>query len=415
MVISRARSLWMVVAFSFVGGAHAGAQPLGTFSWQLQPYCNIITVNVTQNGSVYTLDGYDNQCGAATRAAVLGSAFMNPDLTIGLGLSIVATPGGNPTHVDATIDMGTLSGTWRDSAANAGTFALGAAAAGAPRPLGARSAPLEISTAVPTLPELQLTGIGLVPDILAVRSGGSPAGGPAATLLGDTLLRIDAAGHDGSGFTAPRAGIEISASENWAPGDNGTTMYFRTTPSGGTATTTRVAITNQGRVGIGTIIPANLLDVSGDIRIGSGVTGCVLDNDGTVIAGVCASDARFKREVTPFGPMLEKLTALEPVHFYWRSDEFPARAFGDRQSYGLVAQEVERVLPELVVSDEDGFKAVNYSKLPLLALQAIRELKAKNDALETANAALAAEQTALAARLAALEAAVEHSRPEPRR
>jgi len=73
------------------------------------------------------------------------------------------------------------------------------------------------------------------------------------------------------------------------------------------------------------------------------------------------------------------------------------------------------VLPELVVSDEDGFKAVNYSKLPLLALQAIRELKAKNDALETANAALAAEQTALAARLAALEAAVEHSRPEPRR
>ena len=81
------------------------------------------------------------------------------------------------------------------------------------------------------------------------------------------------------------------------------------------------------------------------------------------------------------------------------ADEFPERAFGDRRSFGLVAQEVERVLPELVTTDEDGFKAVNYSKLPLLAIQAIKELKEKNDALE--------------ARLAALEAR-DHGTKEPR-
>ncbi len=404
MGVVRVAAVCLTGAVVVLASADAGAQPLGSFSWQLQPFCNVVTVNVTQTGAVYTLDGFDNQCNAGTRAAVTGTAFANPNGTIGLGLSIVATPGGNPTHVDATIDLASLGGTWRDSAARTGAFVFGANAAGVPRPLGARSAPLEISTAVPTVPELQLTGIGLVPDILALRSGGSPAGGPAATLNGDVLLRIDAAGHSGIGFTAPRAAIELSAGENWGAAAHGTTMAFRTTIAGGTAAGTRMAISAQGRVGIGTTVPADLLDVSGDIRIGTGMTGCVRDNDATVIAGVCSSDARFKRDVTSFAPVLDKLVGLRPVHFMWRAGEFPAKAFGDRLSYGLVAQDVESVLPELVTSDADGYKAVNYSKLPLLAVQAIRELKARNDALEAANAALAAAQSALEARLSALEA-----------
>lgn len=45
-------------------------------------------------------------------------------------------------------------------------------------------------------------------------------------------------------------------------------------------------------------------------------------------------------------------------------------------------------MPELVTNDEDGYKAVNYSKLPLLATQAIKELKEKNDALERRLAAI---------------------------
>ena len=40
------------------------AQPLGSFSWQLQPFCNNLTVNVTQQGSLFTIDGVDDQCGA---------------------------------------------------------------------------------------------------------------------------------------------------------------------------------------------------------------------------------------------------------------------------------------------------------------------------------------------------------------
>jgi hypothetical protein len=80
--------------------------------------------------------------------------------------------------------------------------------------------------------------------------------------------------------------------------------------------------------------------------------------------------------------MLDAVTSLRPVHYDWRTDEFPDRHFSAYRSSGLIAQEVEQVLPELVVTGKDGYKAVEYSKLPLLAVQAIKELKAENDALQ---------------------------------
>jgi hypothetical protein len=70
------------------------------------------------------------------------------------------------------------------------------------------------------------------------------------------------------------------------------------------------------------------------------------------------------------------------VHFYWRAAEFPDRHFGDTQAYGLIAQDVEQVLPELVVTGADGFKQVDYAKLPLLTIQAVKELKERVAELE---------------------------------
>ncbi len=110
------------------------AQPIGTFTWQLQPFCNRVTVSVTQNGGVYTLDGFDDQCGAAQRAPLVGLATPNPDGTIGFGLHIVTVPGGRAVQVDARITLAALGGPWSDSAGNSGTFVLNGAAAGAARP-----------------------------------------------------------------------------------------------------------------------------------------------------------------------------------------------------------------------------------------------------------------------------------------
>jgi hypothetical protein len=114
-----------VVIVAAVGVARVppvAAQPLGTFRWQLQPYCNVVTIAVTQSGALFTLDGSDDQCGAAQRAAMVGTAFLNPDGSIGIGLSTVLAPGAAPVHIDARIDASSLNGPWHDSAGNTGTF-----------------------------------------------------------------------------------------------------------------------------------------------------------------------------------------------------------------------------------------------------------------------------------------------------
>lgn len=72
-----ARSLFVIVAT--LVAMPVSAQSLGTFSWQLQPFCNVITVNVTAVAGVYTLEGADDQCGGGTRAPLTGIATPNPD------------------------------------------------------------------------------------------------------------------------------------------------------------------------------------------------------------------------------------------------------------------------------------------------------------------------------------------------
>lgn len=151
------------IAFAIVFPAAAvNAQSLGTFSWQLQPFCNSVTVNVTQQGAVFTIDGYDDQCGAPQRAPLVGTATQNPDGTIGFGLHIVTVPGGRAVHIDGRISLGTLGGPWSDSAGNQGTFAFAGRAGGPPRP-------------VPTIPASALapasiTAVQLAPSAVTTAS-----------------------------------------------------------------------------------------------------------------------------------------------------------------------------------------------------------------------------------------------------
>jgi hypothetical protein len=191
----------------------------------------------------------------------------------------------------------------------------------------------------------------------------------------------------------------VYSREQFTDTAHGTGVFFQTTPNGSSGPTTRMMIEHNGNVGIGAFGPGTppleMLHVSGEARVNS----CVRNSGGGTIAGVCASDERLKRNIGAMRPMLNNVARLRPVQFAWRADEFPSRAFGNQQELGLIAQEVEQVLPELVSTDADGFKAVNYTALPLLTIQAVKELKAENDRLKEQN-------TVLERRLAALESAV---------
>lgn len=135
--ISRLTAVMSLAVLALTLGvvARAEAQPLGEFRWQQQPYCNVVTLTITQSAGIFLLDGFDDQCGAARRAAAVGIAFSNPDGSIGMGLTIVTTPGGTPVHLDATVNLATISGTWRDSSSDTGTWLFTSGpGAGSPRP-----------------------------------------------------------------------------------------------------------------------------------------------------------------------------------------------------------------------------------------------------------------------------------------
>lgn len=149
------RIVWLLALGVALPAATAGAQSLGTFRWQLQPYCNVLTVNVTQQGSFYILDGTDDRCGGGNQSgSAVGTAYLTPLGLVGFGLTTVL-PGGVPVHTEATITIASLNGTWRDSAGNVGTFVFNPAspAAGAPRPVSTTG-----------LPPASITNVFLAPN-----------------------------------------------------------------------------------------------------------------------------------------------------------------------------------------------------------------------------------------------------------
>lgn len=137
--MKHARIVAALVALG-ISSRMAEAQTVGTFQWQQLPYCNVFTMVVTQVGTSYRLEGTDDQCGASRRASALGVAFANPNGTIGMGITVVTNAGnagGTPLHLDISLTLATVSGSWRDNTGQTGawTFAPAGSAGGSARPI----------------------------------------------------------------------------------------------------------------------------------------------------------------------------------------------------------------------------------------------------------------------------------------
>jgi hypothetical protein len=96
------------------------------------------------------------------------------------------------------------------------------------------------------------------------------------------------------------------------------------------------------------------------------------------------SDARLKNVTGTYDNAIADVCQLEPVKFTWKSDE------ANKPHVGLLAQSVEPVIPEAVDTDENGMMSVRYTEIIPLLVAAIKELTAKNEALEARLAALEA-------------------------
>ncbi|NUQ47853.1 MAG: tail fiber domain-containing protein, partial [Phycisphaerae bacterium] len=133
--------------------------------------------------------------------------------------------------------------------------------------------------------------------------------------------------------------------------------------------TTGLVIRDTGNVGIGTATPSQRLQVAGNI--------CAT---GTI--GAC-SDARFKEHVEPVAGALEKVELLRGVTFDWKREEFPDHQFAEDRQLGFIAQEVEKVLPQVVQRSADGYLSVDYGRLTPVLVEAIKELRQDNERLRS--------------------------------
>jgi hypothetical protein len=105
------------------------------------------------------------------------------------------------------------------------------------------------------------------------------------------------------------------------------------------------------------------------------VTTTGVDVAGTINAsgGCNTSDIRFKKNLQPINQSLGKLMSLEGVSFEWKTDEYKDKGFREGRHYGVIAQKVEKVLPEVVSTGSDGTKAVAYTELIPVLIEAIKE------------------------------------------
>lgn len=272
----------------------------------------------------------------------------------------------------------------------------------------------------------------------------SNALGSANTALGTDALLNSLVGNDNTavGFaalnsnTTGSANLAVGASALWNLATGGNNVAIGTNALyGNTTGSWNIAVGYQagnnittGNYNIDVGNSANASD-SGVIRIGdpasqssayiAGITSTSISGvpvliNGNGQLGVQTSSARFKEDIQNIQDVSQALARLRPVMFHYRS---PDPDGSKRLHYGLIAEEVDKVYPELVFRDsEDKPFAVEYQELPVLLLKEIQQQRATIAEQQQKMAAEERELMELSARLQALEQSLKQpAKPSPLR
>jgi hypothetical protein len=191
-------------------------------------------------------------------------------------------------------------------------------------------------------------------------------------------------------------------------------MEFRTNGN-----LTKMVLLDNGRLGVGVLDPTFLFDVGDRMRIRAGAGGSAglwLNNDinttSPAFIGMFAndevgfygqtgtagwrfyintttgngwmqgtltqnSDMRLKKDIAPLQNSLQKIMKLGGYHYFWKNGQGD-----DRLQTGVLAQEVQKMFPELVSENKDGILAVNYSGLIPVLIESIKEQQKQIDELK---------------------------------
>jgi hypothetical protein len=148
-------------------------------------------------------------------------------------------------------------------------------------------------------------------------------------------------------------------------------------------------------------------DFNGYVKVhtlSGGSTSACLDDYNTI--SNCSSDARMKKDVITLSEnmdVLEALAKLRGVMFTWDRTNEKAARMGSGRDMGMIAQEVETVFPEIIHTDKDGYKSMDYPKLVAFLVEVNKAQQAQLAAQKEDIGRLTLLMEELSARVAAVE------------
>ena len=179
---------------------------------------------------------------------------------------------------------------------------------------------------------------------------------PALNVIASSQsLTIDAVGNIGVGTALPVRKLDVNGDINFSGSlyhDNALYVSSQWADGGASA-----IVYTAGSVGIGTSSPQYVLHTEGDSYISH-----VFTNEVTM-----TSDSNLKTDIHTIENAVSKVERLRGVEFKWKDSLSP------RVSMGLIAQEVERVIPEVVHEDAKGYKSVSYGNMIGLLVEAMKQ------------------------------------------
>jgi hypothetical protein len=245
-------------------------------------------------------------------------------------------------------------------------------------------------------------------------------GGVKNTASGTFALFTNTTGNENTAV-GRNALVQSNASSNTAignfalqsntSGSNNTALGF----AAGSSVITAHDVISLGAVGADVSNSCFIGQVSG-VNEGGTMSAVFINTDGRLGTQGPPSSRRFKKEIKPMKQTSEAILGLKPVTFHYKSDT------KDTPQFGLIAEEVAQVNPDLVVRDENGdvysvrYEAVNAMLLNefLKEHRTVQELKSTVAKQEATAAQHQKQIEALTAGLQKVSAQVEASKPAPR-
>jgi trimeric autotransporter adhesin len=239
------------------------------------------------------------------------------------------------------------------------------------------------------------------------------------TGVGDLALGFNSLGNGNTVMGADALCCATAGDENTVVGDEAVSMVFGDVGSHNTAIGSRALLMVNGsnNVAVGFNAGANQTTGSNNVYIGEGIQGVAGESDtcriksifgqtaanGSTVfitsgnkLGTDTSSKRFKEDIKPMDDASEALLALKPVTFRYRKEIDPE----SKSQFGLVAEDVEKVDPDLVVRDKEGKPySVRYDQVNAMLLNEFLKEHRKVEKLEAAVAALTSQLRRVSAQL----------------